>query len=480
MIDLPLEYTYCELPGSLYTPITPKPFSNPTITLFNKSLATDLGLALDHLDKNTLAETLLGLQMPDQAQPIAMAYSGHQFGFFTNLGDGRAFLLGEHVTPQHKRVDIHLKGSGKTVYSRDGDGNAVLGPMLREYIISEAMYALNIPTTRSLAVITTGDSVYRQGLQPGAVLVRIASSHIRFGTFQYAATQGETVVSELLNYTIQRHYPDLYDQDQPLALAFLNRILERVIKLLIGWERVGFIHGVMNTDNMAVSGETFDYGPCAFMDSYSPLCVFSSIDSAGRYAFKNQAPIGQWNLARLAETLLPFIDPNPDKAIDLATQALQSYPSKYQTQWLNMMRQKLGFVTTKTEDIQLIESLFTIMHQNAMDYSDTFFKLTYEKQSLRQESKSPFQHWLKQWDERIQSEPEKSVKQQMQIANPVVIPRNHRVEQALNLAEKEGDLSAVEDLLTVLKNPYNLSEQAKRFNTPPLQEERIEATFCGT
>jgi uncharacterized protein YdiU (UPF0061 family) len=480
MTGLSLEYSYCQLPSTLYTTITPKPFPSAELVLFNATLAKDLGLTWDESDKNTLTQLLLGAQLPPNAEPIAMAYSGHQFGHFTHLGDGRAFLLGEYMTPNKQRVDFHLKGAGKTIYGREGDGKAVIGPMLREYILSEAMHALRIPTTRSLAVISTGESVYRQGLQPGALLVRVASSHIRFGTFQYAAIQGDAVVKDLLTYTVQRHYPDLFDVDQPLALAFLDRILQQLVNLVVHWEKVGFIHGVMNTDNMAVSGETFDYGPCAFMDNYSPLCVFSSIDNYGRYAFKNQAPIAQWNLTRLAESLLPLIDPNPDKAIDLATQLLNTFPSLYQIKLLQMMRQKLGLLSAQEDDKHLIESLLSIMHQHALDYSDTFFKLTYETTSLVQEINSPLQSWLNTWETRRQIENNDAGHQAMCLANPVVIPRNHRVEYALTRAEREGDLSAVNALLDVVKTPYQLTKKAKLYNTPPLPEERIQATYCGT
>ncbi len=478
MTDLSLEYTYCELPKSLYTPITPKQFTKADLVLFNKALATEIGIDLAPLDKTKLVQTLLGSQLPEHAQPIAMAYSGHQFGYFSHLGDGRAFLLGEHVTPKQQRVDIHLKGAGRTVYARNGDGNAVLGPMLREYIISEAMHALKIPTTRSLAVIQTGEPVFRHGYQPGAILVRIASSHIRFGTFQLAATQGKEVVQKLLDYTVNRHFPHLHDQNQPLALAFLNQILEQLAKLIVNWERVGFIHGVMNTDNMAISGETFDYGPCAFMDSYSPSCVFSSIDTNGRYAFKNQAPIAQWNLARLAETLLPFIDNRPEAAIDAASQVISSFTQRYKDKWLEMMRNKLGLLTHQKEDEALIDLLLTIMHQHTLDYSNTFFKLTYDKDSLP--NYPALQDWITQWQKRIQIEANDAVQEHMKATNPTVIPRNHRVEHALNLAEQSGDLTAVNNLLSVLETPYALSEKAIQYNTPPLPEERIEATFCGT
>jgi uncharacterized protein YdiU (UPF0061 family) len=393
-----------------------------------------LNLDFSNLDNQELSELFSGNSLPKGSNSIAQAYAGHQFGHFTMLGDGRAVLIGEHLSKDNKRYDIQFKGSGKTAFSRNGDGRAALGPMLREYIISEAMNGLGIPTTRSLAVVKTGEDVIRETSQPGAILTRIASSHIRVGTFQYiAARQKKDEIEVLLNYVIDRHYPDIKNSKNK-ATELLSIVLEKQINLVVNWMRVGFIHGVMNTDNMSISGETIDYGPCAFMDTYDPKTVFSSIDQMGRYAYFNQPVITKWNLSRFAECLIPLIDKNQEKAIELATEIINSFEKKYEEKWLNMMRDKLGLFGMDEKDKFLILDLLTWMHQKKIDYTNIFCHLMNEniKEDKDYEDED-FKNWKKRWNERLKTNnntPEKSLKL-MRSANPIVIPRNHKVEEAL-------------------------------------------------
>jgi uncharacterized protein YdiU (UPF0061 family) len=396
------------------------------------------------------------------------------------LGDGRAILLGEHLVNKNKRFDIQFKGSGKTSFSRSGDGRAVLGPMLREYIISEAINALNIPTTRSLAVIGTGENVVRENLLPGAILTRVASSHIRVGTFQYiAAKQNKNDLNTLVDYTIDRHYPEIQASSNK-ALDLLNLVMEKQCQLVVNWMRVGFIHGVMNTDNMSISGETIDYGPCAFMDHYDPKTVFSSIDRFGRYSFSNQPPITKWNLARFAECLMPLIDKNEDAAIKIASESINNFQNIYEEKWLNMMRDKLGFFGEDQRDKKIIENLLNWMEQNKADYTNTFCFLM-NNDSINNEiyKDQKFLTWIKNWKNRVlinNGSIEKSLKL-MKNNNPIVIPRNHKVEEAL-LAANENNLDNFNNLLSVLEKPYDNLQNINEFQSP--SSNKNYQTYCGT
>ena len=371
--------TYSKLPESFISKTSPILVKSPELTILNDNLAKELSLNFSSIGKENLSKLFSGNLLPEGSNAISQAYAGHQFGHFTMLGDGRAVLMGEHISKNNERFDIQFKGSGKTPFSRNGDGRAALGPMLREYIISEAMHALNIPTTRSLAVVKTGEDVIREDILQGAILTRVASSHIRVGTFQYiTARQNKDELKILVNYTIDRHYPNI-KASKNQALDLLKVLIEKQIDLVINWMRVGFVHGVMNTDNMTISGETIDYGPCAFMDTYDPQTVFSSIDQLGRYAYFNQPSITKWNLARFAECLIPLIDENKDKAIEIATETINSFEKKYEKKWLNMMRDKLGLFGEDPKDQVLILDLLTWMHQNKADYTNTFCFLMNEK-----------------------------------------------------------------------------------------------------
>lgn len=475
--------SYVTLPEGLYTPMQPVAVADPKLVMLNESLADDLGLLLEHTSKEELAQLFSGNMLPEGAEPIAQAYAGHQFGHFTMLGDGRAHLLGEHITKNGKRVDIQLKGSGRTPYARNGDGRAALGPMLREYIISEAMHALGIPTTRSLAVVTTGEPVMREAVLSGAILTRVASSHIRVGTFEFVAhTQDKPILQQLADYTIKRHFPHMADSDQPY-LDLLLAVMDRQITLVTEWLRVGFIHGVMNTDNMAISGETIDYGPCAFMDGYDPATVFSSIDQMGRYAYANQPPIAGWNLARLAEALLPLIHEDQKKAISLAEGILQRFNGHFQKQWLGMMRRKLGLFTEEKEDEQLIADLLQWMQRTGADYTNSFRDLgegQMPKNDIYQDN--AFTAWHARWQQRLNGnqKPLEDALALMQRTNPAFIPRNHRVEAALKAAEQHADFSTFEILLGVLSEPYRDNPQYREFKNLPKPEERVYQTFCGT
>lgn len=475
--------SYTRLPENLYKKQDPTPVESPKLIVLNQSLVEQLGLNKQKLQEDGGVEVFAGNLVPDGADPIAQAYAGHQFGHFTMLGDGRAVLIGEQITPNNNRVDIQLKGSGITPYSRRGDGRATLGPMLREYIISEAMYGLGIPTTRSLAVVTTGEEIYRESLLPGAVLTRVAASHIRVGTFQYAAKWcSKEELKELADYTIQRHYPDIADHENPY-LSFLKEVVKNQAKLIAKWQLVGFIHGVMNTDNMTISGETIDYGPCAFMDTYDPATVFSSIDYQGRYAYGNQPVIGEWNLARLAETLLPLLDVNQGQAIKLAEETILEFQNIFHKHWLKGMRDKLGLFNEEEGDEEIINELLDIMKKNQVDYTNTFKSLTNDNLVDNSMYKTKeFQNWYNIWKERTarQEESIEFVKELMRKNNPAVIPRNHRVEEALEAAVKYGDYSVMERLLNVLENPYAYSFDQKEFEILPEKESCPYRTYCGT
>jgi serine/tyrosine/threonine adenylyltransferase len=477
-----LEHTYAELPRLFYSPVAPTPVREPRVVALNDRLAETLGLDADALKGSEGAAIFAGNTLPPGAQPIAQAYAGHQFGHFTALGDGRAILLGEQITPAGDRMDIQLKGSGQTPYSRRGDGRAALGPMLREYIVSEAMHALGIPTTRSLAVATTGEPVYRETVLEGAVLTRVAASHIRVGTMQWAAAHGdEEALRALADYTAARHYPELVDAPDRY-LALFEAILERQARLVAQWQLVGFIHGVMNTDNMALSGETIDYGPCAFMDTYDPDTVFSSIDQGGRYAYGNQPAIAQWNLARLAEAMLPLLGPDTENAVERATVALARFPETFTQSWLAGMRKKLGLFTAENEDAALVNDLLAWMHQRAADYTNTFRALSNDTATEAMNSgDGAFEAWHQRLQERRARQPQgaREVQDLMRRHNPAFIPRNHKVEEALSAATRQHDLSVMQRLIEVLATPYDHERELPEFSAPG-ESGRSYRTFCGT
>ncbi len=476
-----LEHTYAELPQLFHSRAAPTPVREPRFVAFNRPLATMLGLEPDALEDPEGARMFAGNALPEGARPIAQAYAGHQFGHFTGLGDGRAILLGEQITPSGDRMDIQLKGAGQTRFSRRGDGRAALGPMLREYIISEAMHALGIPTTRSLAVVTTGEPVYREAVLEGAVLTRVAASHIRVGTMQWAAAHDDReALRALADYTRARHYPELADAPEP-HVALLDAIIERQARLIARWQLVGFIHGVMNTDNMALSGETIDYGPCAFMDSYDPATVFSSIDHGGRYAYGNQPPVAQWNLARLAEAMLPLLDPDMDRASERATASLDCFPDLFEQHWLNGMRSKLGLFTHEPEDKALVDELLAWMQRRSADFTNAFCALTSGSLADDGTNADPeFETWQRRFEARRLRQPQSHAEADhvMRQHNPAFIPRNHKVEEALQAATA-GDFAMIERLLDVLATPYDHRRDLPMFSTPGLSE-RPYRTFCGT
>ena len=472
--------TYSKLSKTFREEIKPTPVHDPNLVILNEELAKDLNLDFSKVDNKDLAKLFSGNVLPNDTNTIAQAYAGHQFGHFTMLGDGRAVLLGEHLVNNTKRFDIQFKGSGRTSFSRSGDGRAVLGPMLREYIISEAIHALNIPTTRSLAVVSTGEKVVRENLLPGAILTRVASSHIRVGTFQYiAAKQNIDDLTTLVDYTIERHYSEIQSSKNK-ALDLLNLVMEKQCQLVINWMRVGFIHGVMNTDNMTLSGETIDYGPCAFMDHYDPKTVFSSIDKFGRYSFSNQPPITKWNLARLAECLIPLIDKDEDQAIKIASEIIDNFQNIYETKWLNMMRDKLGLFGEDKDDLELINNLLNWMQSNQADYTNTFCYLMNISSIQDQIYKDKdFIDWSKNWEKRIliNGGCKENSLELMKKNNPIVIPRNHKVEEALEAANN-NDLKPMYDLLSILKKPYSKQINIEKFQTP--SNNQNYQTFCGT
>ena len=473
--------TYSRLPDPFKEEIGPVPVKNPELVILNKNLSKELNLDFSNLDNKKISELFSGNSLPPGSNSIAQAYAGHQFGHFTMLGDGRAVLIGEHLSKKKDRYDIQFKGSGKTAFSRNGDGRAALGPMLREYIISEAMHNLNIPTTRSLAVVKTGEDVIRETSLQGAILTRVALSHIRVGTFQYIAARDKKDELEiLLNYVIQRHYPNIQNSKNK-ALDLLKVVMEKQIDLVINWMRVGFIHGVMNTDNMSISGETIDYGPCAFMDIYDPKSVFSSIDQMGRYAYCNQPVITKWNLSRFAECLIPLIDKDQNKSIEMATEIINSFEKKYEEKWLNMMRDKLGLFGAEDKDKILILDLLTWMHKNKLDYTNTFCHLmNFEIEKNENFKDNDFQNWKKRWQERLKTNnnsPEKYIKL-MKNVNPLIIPRNHKVEEVLNEANK-SNIKPLIKLLEVLNNPYFEQKNIIDYQKPSSSKEKYQ-TFCGT
>ena len=467
MLKWNFDNTYTKLPEQFFTKMYPTPVHAPKLVIFNNALA-------DFLDAPFALQTFAGNSIPEGAEPLAQAYAGHQFGHFTMLGDGRAILLGEQINRYDERFDIQLKGSGRTPYSRGGDGRAALGPMLREYIISEAMYALRIPTTRSLAVVETGETVRREKELAGAILTRIAASHIRVGTFEYAAHFGTVEdIRALANYTMARHfsYVETYAE-------FLREVVKRQAALIAKWQLVGFIHGVMNTDNMAISGETIDYGPCAFMDTYNPDTVFSSIDTEGRYAYKNQPKMAVWNLSRFAETLLPLLHDDEKEAVKIGTVEVKSFWEMYHANWLAGMRAKLGLNSEEPDD-DLVPGFLQLMQRHKADYTNTFRSLTL-CEPITDIPVQDFQPWYECWQAQLrrQSKSKDESTAIMKQHNPAIIPRNHRVEEALTTAEN-GDLTVMHKLLGALKNPYAYTKEQEAYAKLPAQVSCYR-TFCGT
>jgi uncharacterized protein YdiU (UPF0061 family) len=465
--------TYARLPGTMHVRVEPTPVEAPRLIKVNEDLARELGIDPAGLT----AEMAVGNVLPPGATPIAQAYAGHQFGnFVPQLGDGRAILLGEVVDRNGRRRDIQLKGSGPTPFSRRGDGRAALGPVLREYLVSEAMHALGIPTTRALMAATTGEKVYREAILPGAVLTRVAASHIRVGTFQFFAVRRDLdSLKALIDHVIARHYPEIAGAGNP-ALALLDQVMEAQASLVARWVQVGFIHGVMNTDNMSISGETIDYGPCAFLDAYDPATVFSSIDQYGRYAYANQPPIAQWNLARLAETLLAFLHEDRDEAIRIATERIEAFPAIYARHWMAGFRQKIGLASEEDGDLELIQGLLDAMQLARADFTMTFRGLS------NGEEPDALMAWLPTWRERLARDPLPAEERRvlMRGVNPVYIPRNHLVEEMIQAAVDGQDYGLFEKMLRVLRMPYEEQAGAERYAKAPAETDEAYRTFCGT
>lgn len=476
-----LDNTYLTLPPGLYSLQGPVPVAKPEIVYFNDSLANDLGLGFLNKEKESIAGYFSGNTIPDGAEPLAQAYAGHQFGHFTMLGDGRAILLGEQVDPGGKRFDIQLKGSGQTPYSRRGDGRGTLYSMLREYLISEAMHHLGIPTTRSLAVISTGEKVYREEIHKGAVLTRTSASHIRVGTFEYVRNFcSPEDLQSLTSYTIQRHYPEITDTDNP-ALELIKAVMHKQIDLVVNWMRVGFIHGVMNTDNMSIAGETIDYGPCAFMNAYNPKTVFSSIDIHGRYAFGNQPHIAHWNLTVFARSLLPLISENQEKAVQLAQETINGFQHIYTEKWHSMMFGKLGIIHPTDKDKDLVDELLAFMETNSVDYTQVFLDLKdNEERSVPIFKQEEFKHWQQKWENaQLRDASKAQALERMDKQNPKVIPHNHWVENVLEAAV-EGNLAPMNQLLGMLSKPYDKHPDGLQFQQKPEGFDEAYQTFCGT
>ena len=490
-VHFPFQNTYAALPAGFFARVAPTPVAAPRLIKLNRPLAIHLGLDPDRLSSLEGTEILAGKQIPDGADPIAMAYAGHQFGLFVpHLGDGRAILLGEVIDADGVRRDIQLKGSGRTPFSRRGDGRAALGPVLREYIVSEAMAALGIPTTRSLAAVVTGEHVLRETWLPGAVLTRVASSHIRVGTFQYFAARRDTDdVRRLADHVIARHYPEAANADRPYH-ALLESVIARQAALVARWQLVGFIHGVMNTDNTSISGETIDYGPCAFMDHYDPAAVFSSIDEQGRYAYANQPRAAHWNLTRLAECLAPLLSDEQDKAIAEAQAALGTFAEKFDTAYQTGLRSKLGLFSARDGDAALAQDLLDAMAKNQADFTLTFRRLSdaaldpARDEEVRQLFADPtaYDEWAVRWRQRIGGEPQTADPRSsaMRSINPAFIPRNHRIEAVIEAAVDGDDFAPFEELLTVLSKPYEDQPAFAGYAEPPEPHQRVLQTFCGT
>ena len=474
--------SYINLPKEFYSHVNLKPVKSPKLVILNNNLASSLGLSLEFLKSPKGISILSGNTKADDGAYISQAYAGHQFGHFTMLGDGRALLIGEQITPSNQRFDIQLKGSGRTPFSRGGDGRAVLGPMLREYIISEAMHGLKIPTTRSLSVISTGEDVYREEIKQGAILTRIASSHIRFGTFEFASYfLDKDKLKQLADYTIKRHFLFISDE-QNKYVSLLEEVIKLQASLVAKWQCVGFIHGVLNTDNMSICGETIDYGPCAFMDTYDPKTVFSSIDTEGRYSYQNQVAMVSWNLCRFAETLLPLISDDEDKAIDIAQNCLAKFTDLAISNLILGMCSKIGIFEPDSNDESLLNGLLDMMKKYKEDYTNTFLALTFE--DFPQSGMfvtDEFSVWYKKYQDRIKSQGKSKAEvfNLMKNSNPAVIPRNHRVEEALAAAEN-GDFSVMNNLLKALANPFEHSDFQKEYSKPAPKSQCDYKTYCGT
>lgn len=483
---------YIKLGDGFYVSTLPVQSADPTLIIFNEGLATELDLLETDFNLGDKASLFSGNLMAAGAEPLAMAYSGHQFGYFSpQLGDGRALLLGEIETIDGRSLSVQLKGSGRTFFSRNGDGRSALGPVLREYLLSEAMAKLGVPTTRALAAVTTGEQVVRQQLLPGGVITRIATSFVRVGTFQYFASRGEgESIRQLADYVIESDYPFVREDESPY-LALLNAVIERQAALIAKWMSFGFIHGVMNTDNMSIAGETIDYGPCAFMDAFSHNKVFSSIDREGRYAYYNQPAIGLWNLTRLAESLVPLLADDVEPAVDIAKQALEKYMPLYEQYWLTGMRDKLGLSIEQVGDKELVDELLDIMASNRADFTLTFYYLSQlDFDSEAQDSliqplfveDEGFNQWVKKWRHRLAKENISNDlrRKNMRAVNPVYIPRNHQVEAAIRAAEDEDDFSVFHKLHQVLQNPYEFQRGQEVYMQAPEEHEIVRQTFCGT
>lgn len=474
--------SYINLPKEFYSHVNLKPVKSPKLAILNNNLASSLGLSLEFLKSPKGISILSGNTKADDGAYISQAYAGHQFGHFTMLGDGRALLIGEQITPSNQRFDIQLKGSGRTPFSRGGDGRAVLGPMLREYIISEAMHGLKIPTTRSLSVISTGEDVYREEIKQGAILTRVASSHIRFGTFEFASYfLDKDKLKQLADYTIKRHFPFISDE-QNKYVSLLEEVIKLQASLVAKWQCVGFIHGVLNTDNMSICGETIDYGPCAFMDTYDPKTVFSSIDTEGRYSYQNQVAMVSWNLCRFAETLLPLISDDEDKAINIAQDCLAKFTDLAISNLISGMCSKIGIFEPDSNDESLLNGLLDMMKKYKEDYTNTFLALTFKDfPKSRMFVTDEFSVWYKRYQDRIKSQgkSKEEIFNLMKNSNPAVIPRNHRVEEALTASEN-GDFSVMNNLLKALANPFEHSDFQKEYSKPAPKSQCDYKTYCGT
>ena len=473
-----LQSSYTQISDKLFSELKPDAVTNPSTVIVNNELAEKLGLNLKGISEEDLSNLFSGNSLPHGSKPFAQAYAGHQFGQFTILGDGRAHIVGEQVTPDGEIFDIQYKGSGRTPYSRGGDGKAALGPMLREYLISEAMYYLGIPTTRSLAVVETGEKVYREVPLKGSILTRVASSHIRIGTFQFlAAHKDYEGMKSLLDFSIKRHFSNLKFSEN-LAIEFIKAVMQKQINLIVEWMRVGFIHGVMNTDNSTISGETIDYGPCAFMDHYDANTVFSSIDTQGRYSFANQPSIIQWNLVRLAECLLPLIDKDEKRSIEIAQNLINTFSSFFKDKWLQMMKKKLGIKDQSEDDEELINNLIKWMQQKKPDFTNTFCNLmNYDHADDEEFEDDEFINWKREWKKRVESKEYLDV---MMSCNPILIPRNYLVEEALSEAEIDGKLDKFNELNEIISSPYQLKKVNIKYLKTPTKTNIPYKTFCGT
>ncbi len=490
---LRFDNTYALLSDTFYGRINPTPVPAPRLIRINTGLASRLGLDAHALSSDRGVHILAGNEIAPGSEPLAQAYAGHQFGYFNHqLGDGRAILLGEILDPSGRRYDIQLKGSGRTPFSRGGDGRAAVGPVIREYLVSEAMYALGIKTTRALAAVTTGESVYREKALPGAVLTRVASSHIRIGTFEYfwARNQPDSIKT-LADYVIARHYPQAARADAPY-LALLDSVMNAQAALVASWMHVGFVHGVMNTDNMSISGETIDYGPCAFIDAYDPATAFSSIDTRGRYAFGNQASIALWNLTRLAECLLPLIDPEVKKAVTLVQEKLEAFAEIFNDHWFTGLGKKIGLETILEGDRQLIHELLQIMQKGQADYTLSFRLLAEcarpdnvneaNIESQFQSEAGNFTGWAQKWRHRLAAEQvdTDSIEARILRKNPLYIPRNHLVESVIRAAVDHGDYGPLDEMLEVLSAPFDIQPNRESYSAPPESATEPYVTFCGT